>query len=69
MLKVVINSNRCLGCACCVDIAPSLFVISSEDHSKYIGPQETTGTGFDSVIETIKLAVLTCPVKAIDLRI
>lgn len=52
-----------------MDIAPSLFVISSEDHSKYIGPQEATGTGFDSVIETIKLAVLTCPVKAIDLRI
>jgi len=69
MWEVVIDSNRCLGCACCVDIAPSMFIIGPEGYPKYVGFNEVTGTDFGTPLETIKVAVLTCPVKAIDVRI
>jgi len=59
-MKIKIDKNKCLGCGTCVGIAGQSFKLGADGKAEPIDPP-----GDDEA--TIKEAVDSCPVKAIEL--
>ncbi|HUS52113.1 MAG TPA: ferredoxin [Candidatus Bathyarchaeia archaeon] len=59
-MKVKIDKNKCIGCGTCAAVAPKAFKLGDDSKAKAIEP-----LGEDE--KTIKDAIDSCPVKAIEL--
>jgi ferredoxin len=62
-MKVRVEAIECDGYAKCVRIAPSLFVMNSENVAEVLIPDELT----DEQLKLAKIAATMCPSKAIHL--
>lgn len=61
-MNVLIQTERCIGCGHCMDIAPAYFRLG-ERHSHYVGPQPARRED----LLVIKGALVLCPARAIHL--
>lgn len=59
-MKIKVDKDKCIGCGTCVAIAPKTFKLEADGKAEVIEPP-----GDDKV--TIKEAVDSCPVDAIEL--
>lgn len=66
-MKIKIDKDKCIGCGTCVVIAPKTFKLSDDGKSQVIDlPAGKAGPPRDDK-ETIRNAVDSCPVVAIEL--
>lgn len=64
LAAVSIDAFRCIGCGCCVDVAPEFFRFDGQEHSMFIG----TVSDDPHLLSLLEAAVLSCPARAITVR-
>ncbi len=73
MIKIIHYRDKCLGCAYCVEVAPSLFTINTEDgkvdlvEGKFIHNFQTVEYP-DIFLSEAKEAESVCPAKIIVVK-
>lgn len=58
-MKITVNKKKCIGCGTCVVIAPKTFKLADDGKAEVIDPPNDEE-------KTIKEAVDSCPVQAIE---
>lgn len=63
MVKVVVNSEGCIGCGACVAICPNIFQFWDDNKSHVVKQPET-----EEEIKCAKEAAEACPVQVIKIE-